>query len=83
MFQLVETNYLSECLLCQVSNNNKKGCVAVLHRSPSQNSLEFHNFILDFEMMLSDINSCNHHSSILCDFNVRSKIVSDKVILNK
>ena len=33
--QLVETNYLSECLLCEVSINNKKGCVAVLYRSAS------------------------------------------------
>ena len=71
--QLVETNYLSECLLCEVSINNKKGYVAVLYRSPSQNSLEFDNFILNFEMMLSDINSSNpHFSIILGDFNVRS-----------
>ena len=84
MFQLVETNYLSKCLLCEVSNNNEKGYVAVLHRSPSQNSLEFDNFILDFETMLSDINSFYHHSSIIrCDFNVRSKIIGGKVILKQ
>ena len=61
--QLVETNYQSECLLCEVSINNKKGHVAFLHRSPSQNSLEFDNFILNFEMMPSDINSSNPHFS--------------------
>ena len=71
--QLVETNYLSECLLCELSINNKKSYVAVLYRSPSQNSLEFDNFILNFEMMLSDINSSNpHFSIILGDFNARS-----------
>ena len=71
--QLVETNYLSECLLCELSINNKKSYVAVLYRSPSQNSLEFDNFILKFEMMLSDINSSNpHFSIILGDFNERS-----------
>ena len=71
--QLVKTNYLSECLLCEVSINNKKGYVAVLYRSPSQNSLEFDNFILNFEKMLSDINSSNpHFSIILGDFNARS-----------
>ena len=71
--QLVETNYLSKCLLCDVSINNKKGYTAVLYRSPSQNSLEFDNFILNFEMMLSDINSSNpRFSIILGDFNVRS-----------
>ena len=46
--QLVETNYLSKCLLCEVSINDKKGNVAVLYRSLSQNSLEFDNFILNF-----------------------------------
>ena len=72
--QLVETNYLSECLLCEVvSINNKKGYVAVLYRSPIQNSLEFDNLILKFEMMLSDINSSNpHFSIILGHFNARS-----------
>ena len=71
--QLVKTNYLSQCLLCEVSINNKKGYVAVLYRSPSQNSLEFDNFILNFEKMLSDINSSNPHFSVtLGDFNARS-----------
>ena len=46
--QLVETNCLSKCLLCEVSINHKKSNVAVLYRSPSQNSLEFDNFILNF-----------------------------------
>ena len=60
-FELVETNYLSQCLLCEVFSNNKKGYVAVLYRSPNQNSLEFDNFILNFEMMFSDVNSSNPH----------------------
>ena len=71
--QLVDTNYLSECLLCEVSINNKKGYVAVLYRSPSQNSLEFDNFILKFEIIFSDINSSNLHCSIILgNFNARS-----------
>ena len=71
--QLVKTNYLSECLLCEASINKKKCYVTVFYRSPSQNSLEFDNFILKFEMMLSDINSSNpHFSIILGDFNARS-----------
>ena len=40
---------------------------------PAKNSLEFDNFILNFEEMLSDINSSNpHFSIILGDFNARS-----------
>ena len=44
-----------ELPLREVSIINKKGYVAVFYRSPSQNSLEFDNFILNFEKMLSDI----------------------------
>ena len=70
--QLVETNYLSDCLLWEVSINNKKGYVAVLYKSPGQNSLEFDNFVIKFEMMLSDINCSNPHFSIIPgDFNAR------------
>ena len=52
--QLVKTNNLSQCLLCEVSITNEKGYAAVLYRSPSQNILEFDNFILSFEKMLRD-----------------------------
>ena len=44
-----------ELPLREVSIINKKGYVAVFYRSPSQNSLEFDNFTLNFEKMLSDI----------------------------
>ena len=71
--QLVKTNYVSECLQCEVSINNKKGYIPVLYRSSSQNSLEFDNFILNFKKMLSDINSSNpHFSIILGNFKARS-----------
>ena len=43
--QLVKINYLSECLLGEVSFNNKKGYIAVLYISPSQNQLEFDTII--------------------------------------
>ena len=71
--ELVESNYLSERLLCKFSINNKKDYVAVLYGTPSQISLELDDFILCFEMMLSDINSSNpQFSIILGDFNARS-----------
>ena len=34
--ELVESNYLSDCLLCEIPINNRKGYIAVLYRSPSQ-----------------------------------------------
>ena len=72
--QVFKIDYLNECLLNEVSINNKKGYIAVLYRSPSQDSLEFDNFILNFEKTLSDINSFNpDFSIILGDFNAKSK----------
>ena len=71
--QLVKTNYLNECLLCEVSFNNKKGYIAVLCRSSSHNRLEFDTFISNFEKILNDIHSFNpDFSIILGDFNGRS-----------
>ena len=70
---LVKTNYLNECLLCEVSFNNKKGYIAVLYRYLSQNRLEFDTFISNFEKMLGDIHPFNpDFSIILGDFNARS-----------
>ena len=72
--QVVKIDYLNECLLTKVSIDNKKGYIVVLYRSPSQDSLEFDNFILNFEKMLSDINSFNPgFSVILGDFNAKFK----------
>ena len=81
--QVVETNYLSECLLCEVSINNKKGYVAVLHRSPSQNSLEFDNSILNFEMMLCDIILLILIFLLLSVILMRGQILGGKVILKQ
>ena len=50
--QLNKINYLNECLLCEVSFNNKKGCIAALYRSTSQNWLEFDNSISIFKRCL-------------------------------
>ena len=71
--QLVKTNYLNECRLCEVSFNNKKGYIAVLYRSPSQNRLDFDTFNSNFEKILGDTHSFNpDFSIILGDFNARS-----------
>ena len=70
--QLVKINYLNECLLYEVSFNNKKGYIAVLYRSPSQNRLELDTLISSFETILGDIHSFNPDFSIIPgDFNTR------------
>ena len=71
--QLVKTNYLYKCLLCEVSFENKKGYIAVLYKPPRQNQLEFDTFISNFEKMFGDIHSFNpDFSIILDDFTARS-----------
>ena len=73
-FHSIIVNYLSECLLCEVTFDNNKGCIAVLHKSPSQTSSDFKYFLSNFEKMLPEINFFkSDFSLILHDFNVRSK----------
>ena len=72
--QFININFLNECLLCEVTFDNKKGYITVLYRSPSQSSSEFDNFLSGFENMLNVISSCKpDFSIILGDFNARSK----------
>ena len=70
---LVDITSLTECLVCEVTIQNKKGYVAVMYRSPSQSSIEFESFLSGFEDMLSSILfSKSQFTVILGDFNARS-----------
>ena len=72
--QLINVNYLGECLLCEITFDNTKGYIAVLYRSPSQTSSTFNCFLLNFEKMLQEISAFKpDFSIILGDFNARSK----------
>ena len=72
--QVIDISYLSECILCEVTVDNKKGYIAVLYRSPSQTSTAFNNFLINFEKLLQEINTFKpDFSLILGDFNARSK----------
>ena len=62
--QFVKIKYLNVCLLSEVLFNNKKGYIAELYRSPSQNRLEFdilisnsHSFKPDVSIILGDFNA--------------------------
>ena len=57
--QIININFLSECLLCEVTVNNKKGYIAVLYRSPSQTSTVFNDFLLNLEKLLQEISALN------------------------
>ena len=81
--ELVETNYLSEGLLCEVSINNKKCYVAVLYKSPSQNSSKFDNFILILKWCLVILILLILISLSFLVILMWRQIIGDKVILKQ
>ena len=50
-----ETPYFSQCILCELTIQNKKGYIAVIYRSPGQSVNEFDDFFLNFEKLLNQI----------------------------
>ena len=70
--RLVDITFLHECIVCELTIQNKKEYVAVMYRSPSQSSIEFESFLSGFEDMLSSvIFSKSQFTLILGDFNAR------------
>ena len=70
--RLVDITFLHECIVCELTIQNKKGYVAVMYRSPSQSSIEFESFLSGFEDMLSSVLfSKSQFTLILGDFNAR------------
>ena len=64
---------LPECLVFEVSHERKKCIFALLYRSPSQNSDEFDEFLLEFENLIDSIYNLNPHLIvILGDFNAKT-----------
>ena len=51
VIEVINVNFLSECLLCDV-NLDKKGYSSVLYRSSSQTRSAFSYFLSNFENML-------------------------------
>ena len=69
----MSNSYLKECLILDVSINNKRGYVVSLYRSPSQTPDEFDSFITNLEKVVVDISRINPHFLLLIgDFNPRS-----------
>ena len=50
--QITNTNFLSECLLCEVTVNNKMGYIAVFYRPLSQTNTVLNDFLSSFEKLL-------------------------------
>ena len=65
--------YLQECLILEISINNKTSYVVSLYRSPSQTPDEFDSFINDFEKLIIDIYSRKADFVLMIgDFNAKS-----------
>ena len=70
----LDVSYIAQCLLCEVTIENKKSYIVVLCRSPSQTASEFHDFQYNFEKLLSQVKQfCSSFIVIHGDFNARSK----------
>ena len=71
--QIINQHFLKEPLLLEMSCNNKKVIVSVIHRSPSQSTDEFDSFLFNFENFLNDISKRKTLlSAVTGDFNSRS-----------
>ena len=71
--RVVNITSLTECLICEVTMQNKKGYAVVVYRSPSQSTYEFESFLSGLEDLLSNIIcSKSQFTIILGEFNSRS-----------
>ena len=43
----------SQCILCELTNQNKVGYIIVIYHSPSQSVIEFDDFLVNFEKLLN------------------------------
>ena len=74
VMKMMNISYLQECLLCEVMIGNIRGCIALIYRSPSQNSLEFQYFLSGFEQLLVSIECFQPNFTVLLgDYNARSR----------
>ena len=53
--QVLKVSHLPECLVCEVSIQNKRGLFVTPYRSPSQSHNCFQTFLKEFEKLLSSI----------------------------
>ena len=69
----ISNTYLQECLIFEISINNKKGYVVSLYRSPGQTQDEFYSFINNLKKLIIDIYSRKANFVLMMgDFNAKS-----------
>ena len=61
---------LPECVVSEIQMNRKKYFFVVIYRSPSQDQMEFDDFTINFELLLSKLHAENRHCVVIAvDFN--------------
>ena len=72
--KMINISYLQECLLCEVTIDNIRGCIALIYRSPSQSRSQFQQFLSGFKHLLINIESVKPNFTVLLgDYNARSR----------
>ena len=56
---IVNSLNFNEFIVCEVSGQNSKGYIGVIYRSPTQNIIEFENFLSNFQKLLNYTISSN------------------------
>ena len=63
--KVIQINYLSECLVCEINYDNKNIFIVTLYRSASQTTDEFDEFLGGFQDVIDNINQCNPHFTLI------------------
>ena len=71
--KIINVNILNECLVCELSFGSRCICLVIIYQTPSQSSNESDTFLLNFEQLLTYLNSIKPNIHLVPDdFNVRS-----------
>ena len=70
--KVINVSILNECLVCVLSFGSRRVCLVNIYRTPSQSSNECDTFLLNFEQLLTYLNSIKPHMLLVTgDFIVR------------
>ena len=65
--KVLDVSFKIEYILCEVMVQSKRGCVAVMYRSPSQNNTAFDDFLTSFDNLLNIVD----RSTLFQEMNVQ------------
>ena len=71
--KVINLNILNECLVCKLSFGSHRVCLVSIYRTPSQSSNEYDTFLLNFDQLLTYLNSIKPYVLLITgDINVKS-----------